>query len=408
MTALRIISSMWMRRSVGVFLLLILQTTKSFANMDAKSVSSSIAKFSAKFCNELDKTKNVVSSPLSAEMVLALLTLGTEDPAHTELLTSLGIPDDDSIRSSFSLVSSKLKSTKGVTLDVANKVYIKEGKYELNPKLKEDAVKVFDAGFEKINFDDGATAANTINKWVESKTNERIKDLLSSDSLNEDTRLVFVNALYFKGTWQKQFEPHNTIEQPFHIDNEKTVDIPMMYKESEFKYGESEALGAQLLQMFYEGQQASMLIVLPNEITGLDAVMQKLADGHDLLAEVDHMYETKVQVTLPKFKIETEIDLIEILPKLGINAIFNQDNSGLTKILDHPEMLYVSKAVQKAFIEVNEEGAEAAAATAMGFATFSAIIDEPPLPRFVADRPFAVAILIEGDIYFVATHRGLE
>ncbi|XP_072936098.1 antichymotrypsin-2-like isoform X4 [Epargyreus clarus] len=404
MTALRIISSMWMRRSVGVFLLLILQTTKSFANMDAKSVSSSIAKFSAKFCNELDKTKNVVSSPLSAEMVLALLTLGTEDPAHTELLTSLGIPDDDSIRSSFSLVSSKLKSTKGVTLDVANKVYIKEGKYELNPKLKEDAVKVFDAGFEKINFDDGATAANTINKWVESKTNERIKDLLSSDSLNEDTRLVFVNALYFKGTWQKQFEPHNTIEQPFHIDNEKTVDIPMMYKESEFKYGESEALGAQLLQMFYEGQQASMLIVLPNEITGLDAVMQKLADGHDLLAEVDHMYETKVQVTLPKFKIETEIDLIEILPKLGINAIFNQDNSGLTKILDHPEMLYVSKAVQKAFIEVNEEGAEAAAATGVVLMLRCA---RPPEDVFRADHPFLYALLDRDRTpLFVGYHRG--
>ncbi|KOB77519.1 Serpin-2 [Operophtera brumata] len=131
---------------------------------------------------ELDKDKSVVASPLSAEYVLAILALGSTNEVHSELLDSLGFLDDDS----------------GVTLNVANKVYIMDGDYELNPQLKEDAEKVFDAGIEKLDFSDGAYCANLINKWVESKTNERIKDLLSEDSLNSLTRLVLVNALYFK------------------------------------------------------------------------------------------------------------------------------------------------------------------------------------------------------------------
>ncbi|XP_037871526.1 serine protease inhibitor 2 isoform X4 [Bombyx mori] len=391
---------------VLLILFTLLEIKNPVLSMDSKALSSAITKFSAKFCNELDKKKNVVSSPLSAEYLLALITLGTTDPAHEELLTSLGIPDDDTIRSSFSAVSSKLKSIKGVTFNVANKIYIKEGDYELDPKLKKDAVEVFDADFEKVNFDNGAAAAGLINKWVENKTNERIKDLLSEDSLDSFTRLVLVNALYFKGTWQNQFDSISTMERPFYVDTETTVNIPMMYQENNFKYGESHDLNAQLLEMAYEGNDASMVIVLPNEINGLDGILQKLADGYDLTAELDKMFSTKVRVTVPKFKIETEIDLLQVLPKLGIQAIFNRQNSGLTKILDNDEPLYVSKAVQKAFIEVNEEGAEAAAATAMGIAFCTAFIDEPPVPSFDADRPFVAAIFAHGISHFYAIYRG--
>ncbi|XP_047537054.1 antichymotrypsin-2-like isoform X2 [Vanessa atalanta] len=396
---------MWIRKTFLLTLVLGVKTVYS-ANMDSKALTSSIAQFSVKFCNELDKTTSVVSSPLSAEFVLALLTLGTSEPAHSELLTSLGIPGDDDIRSSFSSLSAKLKSIKGVTLNVANKVYIKDGDYDLDEKLKDDAVKIFDAGLEKVDFSDGAAAADLINKWVEKQTNEKIKKLLSEDSLNEDTRLVLLNAIYFKGTWKKQFDPANTIQQPFYVDDKNTVDVPMMYKEDDYLYGESSELNAQLLQIPYVGDEASMLIVLPRDITGLDAVMTKLAGGYDLLAEMDKMYKTKVQVTIPKFKIETEIDLATLLPKLGINAIFNCQNSGITKVLNKPEQLYVSKAVQKAFIEVNEEGAEAAAATAMGIMLCSAMIDENPEPSFVADRPFLAAIVSNNTIYFVASNRG--
>ncbi|CAH0747449.1 unnamed protein product [Diatraea saccharalis] len=374
--------------------------------MDAKALPSAIARFSAKFVNELDKSKSVVSSPLSAEFVLALLTLGTTDEAHNELLTSLGIPDDDSIRSSFSSISSKFRSIKGVTLNVANKVYVMDGGYDLQPQLKEDAVKVFDAAFEKVDFSDSGHAASLINAWVEDKTNKRIKDLISPDDLDSSSRLVLVNAIYFKGTWKKQFQPQNTMDQPFYVTPTTTVDVPMMYKEDNYKFGNSVELKSLLLEMPYIDNEASMLIVLPEELDGLDSVLQKLAAGHDLFADVANMFDTKVQVTIPKFKIETEIDLGDLLPKIGIKKIFDKTNSGLTKILNVDEPLYVSKGIQKAFIEVNEEGAEAAAATAVGIVLYSAIINEPPVPEFRADHPFLAVIFVNNAPAFFAVHRG--
>ncbi|CAH0747450.1 unnamed protein product [Diatraea saccharalis] len=391
---------------VLVPLILVLQSNKYKADMDAKALPSAIARFSAKFVNELDKSKSVVSSPLSAEFVLALLTLGTTDEAHNELLTSLGIPDDDSIRSSFSSISSKFRSIKGVTLNVANKVYVMDGGYDLQPQLKEDAVKVFDAAFEKVDFSDSGHAASLINAWVEDKTNKRIKDLISPDDLDSSSRLVLVNAIYFKGTWKKQFQPQNTMDQPFYVTPTTTVDVPMMYKEDNYKFGNSVELKSLLLEMPYIDNEASMLIVLPEELDGLDSVLQKLAAGHDLFADVANMFDTKVQVTIPKFKIETEIDLGDLLPKIGIKKIFDKTNSGLTKILNVDEPLYVSKGIQKAFIEVNEEGAEAAAATAMGIAMCMAMINEPPVPEFRADHPFLAVIFVNNAPAFLAVHRG--
>ncbi|XP_075985818.1 antichymotrypsin-2-like isoform X2 [Anticarsia gemmatalis] len=398
---------MW-KLCIAFILFSALEVNSTQQNMDPKIFASAVAKFSAKFCNELDKSKSVVSSPLSAEFVLGLLALGTTEPAHSQLLKTLGIADDNAIRSSFAAVSSKLKAIKGVTLNVANKVYIMEGSYDLHPELKKDAVKVFDAAMEKVDFAAASAAVKNINDWVENKTNKKIKDLLSPDSVNSDTRLVLVNALYFKGSWKEQFNPSHTLDQPFHVNAASTINIPMMYREGDYSIGHSEALNAQLLDIPYLGNEASMLIVLPQEIEGLDGVLKKLADGHDLLSDIDNMHQTKVQVTIPKFKIETEIDLKELLPKLGINAIFDMGNSGLTKILNQPESLYVSKAVQKAFIEVNEEGAEAAAATAMGIVMCSLILDEPPTPTFVADRPFLAFIIVDGAPFFTSTYRGVE
>ncbi|CAH4015026.1 unnamed protein product [Pieris brassicae] len=288
--------------------------------MDSKTLSSSIAKFSAKFCNELNKSTSVVASPLSAEYILALVALGCEGPAHEEILQSLGFPEDNAIRSSFSNLSTQLKSIKGITLNVANKVFIQDGGYKINSALENDAVKVFDAGLKTINFGSGG-AAEEINKWVESKTNQRIKDLLTSDSINSDTRLVLVNALYFKGTWLKPFHKMLTCDGPFYLDENTTVDIPMMNAQEKLFYGESKGLGVQYLKMQYVGEEACMLVVLPKKINSLNDVIKKLADGYDLLADVETLKETKVDVTIPKFKIETEIDLLEVLPKIILERV---------------------------------------------------------------------------------------
>ncbi|KAL4709175.1 hypothetical protein ACJJTC_008103 [Scirpophaga incertulas] len=397
---------MWIEHTfIVVLLFLILQLSSCSENMNPKALSSAVATFSAKFINELDKTKSSVSSPLSAEFVLALIALGTSGKAHEELLSSLGFPDDNTIRSAFTRVSSMLKSIKGVTLDVANKVYVMEGGYDLQAPIKEDAVNIFDAAFEIVNFAENVKAANIINSWVEGKTNKRIKDLIQPDDLNAYSRLVLVNAIYFKGTWKTKFDVNNTSNQPFYLSKSSTIDIPMMYREDNYKFGFSEELQAQLLQMDYIGDEASMLIVLPNEVDGLNTVLEKLAAGHNLMSDVEKMHSNKVRVTIPKFKIETEIDLGNLLPKLGIKSIFNENNSGLTKLLNADEPLYVSKAIQKAFIEVNEEGAEAAAAT-VGAVRMRRCA--PQHHEFVANRPALWCILVGGQIMVGATYRPTE
>ncbi|KAI8429786.1 hypothetical protein MSG28_000325 [Choristoneura fumiferana] len=221
--------------SIALLLLVILTNkTGCSTNMDSAALSSAIAKFSLQFCNELDKSKSVVSSPMSAEILLALLTLGSSDPAHGELLNAIGFKDDDSIRSSFSAVTSKLKSVKGVTLQVANKVYLQNG-FDLDPKLKHDAIEIFDSDLEPLDFSNSGAAAKLINDW--------------------------------------------------------------------------------LLEMPYEGGEASMVIILPKEVEGINDLLKSLATDVDLVQELNQMHPIKVQVTIPKFKIETEIDLKTLLPK---------------------------------------------------------------------------------------------
>ncbi|CAH2990002.1 unnamed protein product [Chilo suppressalis] len=373
------------------------------ADMDDKALSLVIARFSAKFLNELDKSKSVVASPLSAEFVLALLALGATDKAHDELLTSLGIPDDDMIRSSFSQVLSKFKTIKGVTLDVANTVYVMEGGYDLQPQLKEDAVNVFDAAFEKVDFCNSAHAANLINTGVEEKTNKRIKDVISAHALDCHTRMVLINAIYFKGSWRKKFHKRKTFDEAFYVTPTTTVNVPMMHRIKYFGYGINKELKAQLLEIPYVENEASMLIVLPEEKDALDSVLQKLADGFDLLEASRKLPYDSVEVIIPKFKIETEIDLNVLLPKIGISQIFDKDNSGLTKILNtEKETLYVSKGIQKAFIEVNEEGAKATASTFMPMERPCSV---RRTPVFRADHPFLAVILANNTSVFFAVYR---
>ncbi|KAJ8932604.1 hypothetical protein NQ318_000807 [Aromia moschata] len=204
------------------------------------------------------------------------------------------------------------------------------------------------AEFKLVDFSKSEAAAGSINDWVEKKTNNKIRDLISVDSLNHLTRLVLVNAIYFKGTWQEKFKPARTATRKFYLNDEDTIE-------------NNENMNAKVLQLLFVNNNVSLVVILPNERTGIADLKEKLAGG-DLTKITGNMRRRKVYVKLPKFRIEQTIDLKEPLTEMGLGNIFTE-YADFSDTIKTSQRLCVSEVVQKVFMEVNEEGAEAAADT---------------------------------------------
>ncbi|XP_073954092.1 antitrypsin-like [Choristoneura fumiferana] len=369
--------------------------------MDLK-LSNSVANFAVKFYNELEKNKTTICSPLSVEIALAMLSLGCKNQSRAELMTALDVPDDDALRISFSSLTSTLKSVRGVTLTIANKIYVIKNS-ELKPQIQKDAEEVFESSVEQLDFTDSKAAANTINEWVARKTNFLIKDIVSPAILHWVSSVI-VNAIYFKGDWKIPFIKKLTKNKTFYVDERTTIEVPQMCAKGYFKYSVCPELKARLLQMNYKGGDANMIIVLPDDIEGLNYVLQLLKDGYDLLADLAALKDTKLDVWIPKFKVETTIDLNKVLPKLGIKSIFSRVTSEIYMLASN-ERLYVSTAVQKAFIVVDETGTEAAASTAI----MKRVIKRAKSnPVFNADRPFLYLLTARNILLFIGVYEGRE
>ena len=223
----------------------------------------------------------------------------------------------------------------------------------------------------------------TINAWVGEQTKDKIKDLLHAGDLDVQTTLVLTNAIHFKGDWAIQFDRTLTRDGDFHVSADKTVRAPMMSQTGDFDYAETKDV--QVLRMPYAGDELSMIVFLPREAGGLPAVEKALTpDG--LAKLLKGLRKTKLQVSFPRFRVETRYDLQEPLSAMGMADAFGSkaDFSGM----DGKRDLFISKVIHQAFVDVNEEGTEAAAATAV-------VIAKNGVSRvkvFRADRPFLFVI----------------
>ncbi|XP_026328448.1 antichymotrypsin-2-like isoform X3 [Hyposmocoma kahamanoa] len=361
--------------------------------------------FTARMFSEVVKSnpdKSVVLSAFSVLTPLAQLSLASEGASHDELLKAIGLPNDNVTKLVFPRLNEELKSVKGVELKTASKIYVADGS-ELNPEFSAITKDIFNSEVKNVDFTKSTETAKEINTWVEDQTNNRIKDLVSADDLSSDTRSVLVNAIYFKGKWDSPFKKESTKDEDFHVSKDKTIKVPMMHVQGDFKYADSDELNAQLLEMPYEGGEASFIVILPKEVDGIAALVDKLKDPSALESATSKMYTFDVNVSLPKFKIETKTDLKDVLLKMDVKRVFDPQQAQLSRLLKGEGNLFVSKAIQKAFIEVNEEGAEAAAANAFVAVFTSAAITRPS--EFKADHPF-VFVLKEGEIIlFNGVHR---
>lgn len=330
---------------------------------------------------------NLFFSPLSCHTVLSMLYPGSSGKTKDEFKTGLrlGNIEDQKLLEGYSGLIEHLKSEdQQLVLDIANKIFMAQD-YVLKEKYVNEVKQYFQTAIEKLNFGESAKATSTINKWVESKTNNKIKDLIPPNTLDSSTRAVLVNAIYFKGLWVKQFEKKDTKKQPFFQQTGGQKMVDMMKITSNYMYGEvnTDSMTAQVLEMPYKGTpNVSMVIVLP----GQGVPIEKVEDNLGSLSSNTKMYGmTKVVVSLPKFKIEQTIGLNEILKKMGLVSMFG-NGAQFTELSEEP--VKVDKVIQKAFIDVNEEGTEAAAATAVIIGTTSVRDPVDEIKVFKANRPF--------------------
>ena len=246
--------------------------------------------------------------------------------------------------------------------------------------------KQYGGKLQSVDFT-GATekARRTINSWVEKQTNDMIKDLIGPGTLDAMTRLVLTNAVYFKGNWASQFEEDQTRDEPFTLLSGGKVQVPMMNQKAEFGYTETDKL--QVLEMPYVGEELSMAILLPKKMDGLGQLEEDLS-AEALTRWLAGTRKRDVIVTIPKFKMTHKFSLESVLRAMGMTDAFSQaaDFSGMTGRRD----LFLSAVIHQAYVDVNEEGTEAAAATG-GVMTLTSMMPDR-VPVFRADHPFLFLI----------------
>lgn len=275
----------------------------------------------------------------------------------------------------------------GYRLTVANALWGQKGKTWL-PAFLKTTKDSYGAGLQEVDFaGDTEAARKTINDWVEKQTQEKIKDLLAPGILTPLTRLVLTNAIYFKGNWAEQFDKKLTRDAPFHVAADKTVQAPLMCRQGHFGYAGDPAV--QVLSMPYKGNELSMVVLLPKAVDGLGA-LEKSLTAEKLAGYLAAARKQQVRVFLPRFKVSCQFGLGKTLAAMGMSDAFSRaaDFSGM----DGTKDLYISAVVHKAFVEVNEEGTEAAAATGVVMGRKSLAVGEPPIPVFRADHPFLYMI----------------
>uniref|UniRef100_A0A672STC5 Leukocyte elastase inhibitor n=1 Tax=Sinocyclocheilus grahami TaxID=75366 RepID=A0A672STC5_SINGR len=349
-------------------------------------------------------SKNVFYSPISISSALAMVLLGAKGNPAVQMFKVLGFTNppkpgaatpaphvkEDQIHSSFNKLMSELKKPGApYVLSLANRLYGEQSyQFALLQKYLNDTKTYYKAELEEVDFKKKSEAARVnINKWVEKNTQEKIKNLLPRGSVNDATKLVLVNAIYFKGNWEKKFPKEATSDGQFKMN--KTKPVKMMHQESKFPLAFIPEMNSQVLELPYVGKNLSMLIILPNKIQDETTGLQKLEKAltYEKLMEwtkPSKMLRQEVEVSLPRSKMEETYDMKSLLISMGMEDVFDGQKVNLSGMSPNNDLV-LTEVIHKAFVEVNEEGTEAAAATAtVGFTT-----SMPLDPKtFIADHPF--------------------
>ncbi|XP_057613345.1 serpin I2 [Chionomys nivalis] len=353
--------------------------------------SRTVAQKSAEFAVDLYKAvrfshkNNIIFSPLGTTVLLGMVQLGAKGKAQQQIRKTLRMQESStgeefSVLKSFFSATSKKKQE--FTFNLASALYLQEG-FTVKEAYLHGNKEFFQSAAKLVDFLDAKACAETISTWVESKTDGKIKNMFSENDFGPLTRLVLVNAIYFKGDWQQKFRKEDTEMTDFHKKDGSTVKVPMMKALLRAKYGyfSESFVTCQVLELPFKSNEFSMVMILPAKGMNIEEVEKQVTADH-IQRWLSELQEKEVEVSLPRFKTEQKLDFKEVLHSLNVTEIFNRgcDLSGIT---DSSEV-YVSRVMQKVFFEINEDGGEAATSTGVDIPVIMSLTQT----QFLANQPF--------------------
>ncbi|XP_034109646.1 antichymotrypsin-2-like [Drosophila albomicans] len=341
--------------------------------------------------------QNIIFSPLSIQSCAAMTRMGARGETAAQLDRGLALISNNEAQIADSFHKVLAAYNKSSYIHIASKIYIKDG-YHLRDEFTSIISKQFLSATEPIDFTKNIRAAGKINSWVEQRTNNLIRDLVPPSELDNNTHMVLINAVHFKGIWVHQF-PKKTKKEPFYLNNAKSIKVPMMNLRERLRYAELRDIDATALELPYNNSDLSMLIVLPNSNNGLPQLERKLRSTP--LSQITRALNSEdVIVKLPKFKSEFKVELTESFKQLGMTNMFS-NNADFSRMIKSQYGLKVSKFIHRAFIDVNERGAQASVSNAIKIdfrACIPMILRAAQQIQFYANHPF---------IYYIINNQGI-
>ncbi len=355
-------------------------------------ITHSVNGFGFDLYRHLNEDENLFFSPYSISCALAMTYAGARGNTAKEMSDVLYFNTNQAVfHHNYRLFNDSLLNldkVKSIELNVANALWAQED-YDFLKEYMEFIEKSYDAAIQNMDFKESSNRENArkkINNWVEEKTKDKIKDLIQPGILTPLTRMILTNAIYFKGKWMFPFDKGKTHTSIFHIDPDKSTSTDFMNQTKQVGYYEDNEV--QAIELPYEGKKITMVIILPKTINGWKQ-QGKALNQKKLNHVLSNMTRTEVVMAIPKFTKESSFSLSKKLTEMGMTDAFTDDAdfSGMTGNKE----LMIDEVLHKSYIEVNEAGTEAAAATAVIMALKSEYIENPV--RFIADHPFIYMIM---------------
>lgn len=368
----------------------------------ANNISEANNKVAFKMLQETinnNENKNTIISPISMNTILSLTQNGAAGETKEEMKNALelGKEEDNTINESYKNIIANYNSLESIELKMANSVWIQQG-LQVEENFKDIGREKYEAKIQNVDFSKKSTL-KTINRWIEEHTKGKIKKIVDSF---DGTAMALINSVYFKGKWAKQFKENMTSKRAFTNRDGKVKNVDMMRETLFVEYSNGNTFES--IRLPYEDENFGMYILLPNEESNIEEMMKEV-NFNNWNKWTEKATEKDIEVQLPKFKIEFEQELNEMLQGFGMKKAFggDADFSNLSKEQD----LFISLVKQKCYIDVSEGGTEAAAVTAVMLEKSAMKIEE--VPQFIVDRPFvyAIADTNTGLILFMGTVNGL-